>query len=206
MSSETPDMPDDPQVARAAAEPAASHAPASPPPLPAPAQAPPALPPGYAVVRRDPKSPLAALLLSVLFPSLGQVYNGQLAKALIIFGIWASALYTMIEVHPIPWVFVMAFTTLFSYVDAWRSATLINARATGSELSELEDVADSPLWGGVLLLVGVLLLLNNLGWVSLRELHRFWPVLLIAAGAGTLWTSLKRRKAQEGGGETGSQD
>lgn len=178
-------------------------------PAPAPAAAPALpLPPGYtyAPVRRDPKSPVAALVLSILFPGLGQVYNGHVAKALIFFGIWAGCIYTMIEVNPLPWVFVMVFTTLFSYVDAWRSATLINARAAGGDPAALEDVADSPLWGGALVVLGALLLLNNLGWLSLRELQRFWPALLIVAGAATLWNSLKRKKAQEAGREARTED
>ncbi len=178
-------------------------------PIPAaqPQAAPPPLPPGYtyAAVRRDPKSPFAALLLSILFPGLGQVYNGQLSKALIIFCVWAGCLYTMIEVNPLPWVFVMAFTTLFSYVDAWRTATLINARAAGGDLTEELDVADSPLWGGALVLLGVVLLLHNVGWVDLREMQRYWPVLLIVAGGATLWNSLKRQQAREADGEARSE-
>ncbi len=205
MSSET-ETPDTEPVTAAEAPPAASAPAAT---LAPPTLAPPPLPPGYtyAPVRRaDPKSPFAAVLLSILFPGLGQVYNGQLSKALIIFCVWAGCLYTMIEVQPLPWVFVMAFTTLFSYVDAWRAATLINARAAGGEVPEELDVADSPLWGGALVLLGALLLLNNLGWLSLRELQRFWPVLLIVAGGATLWNSLKRQRAREAGSEARSED
>lgn len=183
-------------------------APAPAPPSPAP---PPvgALPPGYAYVpvRRNAKSPVAAVLLSILFPGLGQGYNGQISKALMFFSVWAASLYAVIEVNPLPWVFVMVFTTLFSYVDAYRSAVLINARAEGSGVVEPDDVPDSPLWGAGLLVLGALLLLNNLGWLRLADLQRFWPVLLMVAGAATLMNSLKRRqKAREASGETGPQD
>lgn len=181
-------------------------APAPPSPTPAPVGA---LPPGYTYVpvRRNAKSPVAAVLLSILFPGLGQGYNGQISKALMFFSIWAASLYAAIEVNPLPWVFVVAFTTLFSYVDAYRSAVLINARAEGSGAVEADDVPDSPLWGAGLLVLGALLLLNNLGWLRLAELHRFWPVLLMVAGAATLVNSLKRRqKAREASGETGPQD
>jgi hypothetical protein len=171
---------------------------------------PPPLPPGYtyAPVRRpDPKSPIAALLLSILFPGLGQVYNGQISKALMFFGIWAGCIYTMIEVNPLPWAFVMVFTTLFSYVDAWRSAALINARAAGSDLPpEPEDVTESPLWGIALVVFGSLLLLHNLDILSLQRLQVYWPALLIVAGGVTLWSSLKRQKAREAGDEARAAD
>ncbi len=201
---DTPGTPPAPAIEGSDPAPAApaSGAAAAPPPLP--------LPPGYtyAPVRRpDPKSPIAALLLSILFPGLGQVYNGQVSKALMFFGVWAGCLYTMIEVNPLPWAFVMVFTTLFSYVDAWRSAALINARAAGNEALEPEDASESPLWGGALLLLGLLLLLNNLEWVRLQDLQRFWPVLLIVAGGVTLWNSLKRQQAsKEATGEARSED
>jgi hypothetical protein len=177
----------------------------------APAALPPPLPPGYtyAPVRRpDPKSPIAALLLSILFPGLGQVYNGQISKALMFFGIWAGCLYSMIKVDPLPWVFVMIFTTLFSYVDAWRSAAQINAHAAGSPTpAEPEDVSESPLWGGALLAFGALLLLNNLEILSLEKLQVYWPALLIVAGGITLWNSLKRQQAaKEAAGEARSED
>jgi hypothetical protein len=203
MSSDTLETPGEQEGAATAASTPQTASPSLPPPAP-----PGALPPGYAYVpvRRDPKSPVAAVLLSILFPGLGQGYNGQVSKALMFFAVWASSLYAVIEVGPLPWVFVMIFTTLFSYVDAYRSAVLINARAAGSGVAEPDEVPDSPLWGGALLLLGVLLLLNNLGWLRLIELQRFWPVLLIVAGAVTLVNSLRRRQAREASGETDSQD
>lgn len=180
-----------------------AYPPATSTPQPAAPQG--ALPPGYAYVpvRRDPKSPVAAVLLS-FFPGLGQVYNGQIAKALLFFSLWLGSFYAVVEGNPIPWVFVMVFTHLFSFVDAYRSAVLINAG--GARAAEPEDVPDSPLWGGALLLLGVLLLLNNLGWLRLSDLQRFWPVLLIVAGAATLVNSLRRRQAREASGDTGPQD
>ena len=42
-------------------------------------------------------------------------------------------------------------------------------------------------WGGVLVLVGVLLLLNNLGILDVDVWSLVWPLLLIALGMWTLW-------------------
>src|SRR5258707_1099466 len=39
------------------------------------------------------------------------------------------------------------------------------------------------IWGGAVCLVGVFLLLDHLGYVSADRLWRFWPMLLIVAGA-----------------------
>ena len=39
------------------------------------------------------------------------------------------------------------------------------------------------IWGGAVCLIGVLLLLDHLGYVSADHFWRFWPMLLIVAGA-----------------------
>lgn len=47
--------------------------------------------------------------------------------------------------------------------------------------------------GLVLILLGVLLLLQNLGLFSWDSLWRFWPVALIAAGLSLLFPQQDRR-------------
>jgi predicted membrane protein len=42
------------------------------------------------------------------------------------------------------------------------------------------------IWGGVLLVIGVAFLLDNLGILPVDRLFRFWPLILIAAGAAKL--------------------
>jgi len=49
--------------------------------------------------------------------------------------------------------------------------------------------------------VGVLLLLNNLGWLDLLRLQRYWPILLILAGVYFIYNSFQKRKAEESGRE-----
>jgi hypothetical protein len=48
------------------------------------------------------------------------------------------------------------------------------------------------IWGGAVCLVGVFLLLDHLGYVSADRLWRFWPMLLIVAGATNLTEGGKR--------------
>lgn len=176
-----------------------STEPHQPEPAPALATAPEAhrLPPP--VYPRLPKSPGVALLLSLLFPGIGQVYNGQPAKAFFFFFGFVGSIYGVAEMDsPFPFAFLIPFVLLYNLVDAWRSAAAINARAMGGEPIEEENAVESPAWGAGLVLVGAALLANNLGWISLAALQRFWPVLLIVAGGFFLYTSLKGGPKKEG--------
>lgn len=53
-------------------------------------------------------------------------------------------------------------------------------------------------WGAVLILLGGLLLLNNLGILRVDVWRIFWPVVLILLGLATLLGSVMRRPAAEG--------
>jgi hypothetical protein len=171
-----------------------------PPDAPAPAQVPTAVMPVYQAPPpppRPPKSPLLALALSAVFTSFGgQIYNGQVSKGLALFTAFVGSIALTAEVHPLPFAFFIPFVVFYSLIDAWRSATIINARAAGRPAEpELEDDSDSPAWGLVLVGIGVLLLLNNLGWLQLFALRRFWPVILIGVGLLLLRRAMARREA-----------
>jgi len=160
---------------------------ASPPPLPPGPPLPPPLP-------RSAKSPGLALVLSIVFPGLGQVYNGQPAKALaFLFGVVGS-IYGAVEINPLPFAFLIPFAYFWGLVDAYRSAELINARAAGGALPPEEDMVESPAWGGALALLGLLLLANNLGWLRLAALQRWWPLVLVVVGGLLFYNSFQRRK------------
>jgi hypothetical protein len=166
-------------------------------PVAAPHDTYPPLPPPAApvVVPRPPKRPVLALVLGGVFPGVGQLYNGQTAKALALFAAFASSIYLADEVG-MPFNLVIPFVVFYSAIDAYRSAVAINARWAGRpQLIETEDDGESPAWGMVLLGIGVLLLMNNLGILQLAAVRRFWPLLLIVAGAMFLRRSLQRRDA-----------
>ena len=156
----------------------------------------PALPPAYvpAPTVRTPKSPFLALGLSFLFPGAGQIYNGQLAKALFVFFAFVGSIYLAIEAGPLPFAFCIPFVVFFNLIDAYRSAVLINERAAGGAPPVEEETMESPLWGASLAAIGLLALLNNLGWLHIAALARYWPLLLIAAGGAFLYKSLNRRR------------
>lgn len=162
--------------------------PTLPPPEPTPASAPPPVPLSGLV-----KNPWAAAALSFLFPGLGQIYNGQTQKAFVFFAAFAGFIFASAEINPMPFAFGIPFTYLFGIVDAFRSAAILNARAAGRSLESEEAVAESPAWGVSLIVLGVVFLLHNLGWLSLDALARWWPVVLIVAGALFLKSSLAKR-------------
>ncbi len=145
------------------------------------------------VYARPPKSPGLALLLSLMFPGAGQIYNGQPAKAFLFFFGFFGAIYGCATVDPRPFAFLIPFVFIYNMIDAWKSATVINARAAGGVVEEEEDGFESPAWGGGLVLLGTVLLLNNLGWLRLASLQRYWPVILIVAGGVFIYNSIRKR-------------
>ena len=115
----------------------------------APAAPPPALPPAAAPFVRLPKSPGLAAFLS-LFPGLGQVYNGRIARAFVFFFAWVGSIYLTASGHEFPFAFVIPFVYLFNIIDAWKGATAINARYLGGRTEPEDDVeVESPVWGGL---------------------------------------------------------
>lgn len=164
-----------------------------------PESVPPALPPSYAPAPRLPKSPLVALVLSVMFPGLGQIYNGQINKAFAFFGGFVASLFGGINIDPMPFALFIPFILLYGYVDAWKSATAINNRFLGGKSEPEDESLNSPVWGGVLVAAGLVLLLHNLGWLDLVRFQRYWPVLLIVAGLVFIRRSLEARKSTGAG-------
>ena len=84
---------------------------------------------------------------------------------------------------------------LYNLIDAWKGASAINARFLGGKAeAEEEPGVESPIWGGPLALFGILILFNNLGWLDLERLARWWPLLLIAVGAYFVYASVQQKK------------
>ena len=174
-----------------------------PPENESPAQAvPPPLPPGPAPAGGPyvqlPKSPGLAAFLS-LFPGLGQVYNGQIARAFVFFFGFVGSIYLTANGHEFPFAFMIPFVFLFNVVDAWKGATAINQRFLGGkdESRKTEDAVESPIWGGTLVVIGLLVLFSNMGWLDLDRLARWWPLLLIAVGGYFIYGSIQKKKAEE---------
>ncbi len=163
--------------------------------------APPPLPPGPAPAAapyvRLPKSPGLAAFLS-LFLGLGQVYAGQIARAFVFLFGFVGSIYLTAQGHAFPFAFLIPFVFLYNMIDAWKGSTAINRRYLGGESEETdEETIESPIWGGTLVAIGLLVLLNNMGWLDLDRLARWWPLLLIAVGGYFIYGSILKKKAEE---------
>lgn len=141
-----------------------------------------------AAVARSPEftnySPGRAALFG-LIPGVGAVYNRQYSKAIAHIGIF-SALVIMAD-HG-PGIFVMASIAfyIFTLIDAYRSAEAIRRRAAIQGIApsqEGEGTINLPIWGGLLVLMGVVFFLDNVGALDLEDVADFgWPLLFVAAG------------------------
>jgi len=177
----------------------AEHAPA---PAPPPGAAPPpdspwtapatASQPAYGPNAPGAPSPGLAFILG-LIPGVGAIYNAQYAKGLVhvvIFGILLSMANadSVGDMQPLfsmlvpTWIFYMAF-------EAFHTA---KNRGQGLAVDEFSSVIpirrDGPPVGPVVMIgLGVIFLLNNLGLLRFSQIFRFWPIALIAAGVYMLF-------------------
>jgi len=146
-------------------------------------------------------SPALAFLLG-LIPGVGAIYNGQYVKGLVhvvILGVLisvvssgeAGGLEPLFGMLIAAWVFYMAF-------EAYHTAKKRRVGQPVDEFSSLVPVRAGPRrdYGGfpvrpvVLIAVGVLFLLHNLGILRLSQLARYWPIALIALGVYMLYERL----------------
>jgi len=138
------------------------------------------------------RSPALAVLLSCL-PGLGQMYNRQMLKGILIlagFLVVATG-----EAHLSAGLMAAVLVTLivWNLADAYWTAQRIN-RAELPRLPEAEpepfaleqirwDAVTTPAWGVVLILLGILFLLNNFD-VQWLTFDRVWPAVMLCLG---LW-------------------
>lgn len=142
-------------------------------------------------------SPFIATLLSFV-PGLGAAYNGQTAKAIVHFAIFAS-FFQMAVLTQGTLIFVLGVlgTWLFAAVDACRTAQLIRAGLTPDTE---EDVITRRLygnpfaWGVTLIIIGTLFLLHTLLQIQM-PVRQLLPVALVALGAYMLFDYVRRRSS-----------
>ncbi len=189
----------------------AEHVPAPPDPASSSPQNPPpgspwtvhpsAPPPQMSPNTSGAPSPGLAFILG-LIPGVGAIYNAQYAKGLVhvlIFGLLISMANadSVGDMQPLfgmlapAWIFYMAF-------EAYHTAT---KRAEGQPVEEFSSVipirADGPPIGpAVMIGLGVIFLLNNLGALRFSQIFKFWPVALIAMGIYLLIERVRRSGAQ----------
>jgi hypothetical protein len=119
-----------------------------------------------------------------LIPGIGAVYNRQYTKAVLHFSVFAAL---MLFAEQGPGVFGLGAFVWYIYtiIDAYRSAeTILRRQVTQPDVEDEESQEiNLPLWGGVLVLLGMMFFLNNLGVFNLGQMTRFvWPLLFVALG------------------------
>ena len=157
-----------------------------------------ALPPApvYAmpVPPRAPKSPGLALFLSFLFPEWDRSTTDSSRRRSSCSSPSSGPSTSRSRRARFPSRSASRSSSSSNLIDAYRSAVLINEqRRRQARLAPEEEAMESPLWGASLA-VGVLALLNNMGWLRMAALARYWPLALIATGGVFLYQSLNRRK------------
>jgi TM2 domain-containing membrane protein YozV len=138
-------------------------------------------------------SPVLAFVLGFI-PGVGAIYNGQYAKGLI-HAIITGLLITIAGSggHDMGPVFGFAIVAWFLYMpfEAYHTARKRLAGKPVDEFSSLIDLRPSrsgfPTGAVVLIALGTILLLNTMDILRLRDVIRYWPVLLIAMGIYMLY-------------------
>jgi len=142
-------------------------------------------------------SPGLAFILG-LIPGVGAIYNGQYLKGLLhalIFGLLVSLASNAGHTAGEPLLAIIA-AAFFCYMpfEAYHTA---RKRQLGIAVDEWSSLIAPESFGGslpigpvVLIVIGILFLLDSLDLLRLREVGRFWPVLLIVLGFWMLYARL----------------
>ena len=135
----------------------------------------------------DLRSPKAAGWLSVL-PGLGLAYLGEYVKALTVALIFVGVIHFADHSEfggvlvPIVW-----FGQIFYAVQEARRLNREGITEVNAATPRPPAEKDSPLWGGILIGIGVLFLLDQFELLHFGEIfERFWPVLIIVLGVQIL--------------------
>jgi len=124
----------------------------------------------------------ARAALCAIIPGIGAVYNREYMKAVVHFSIFAGLTIISESVG----IFGLAAFAFYVYtiIDAYRSAEAIalGRSFTSTAGGEEHGGLNLLLWGGLLIAMGILFLLDNLGAIRLRDAAEFWPLILIALG------------------------
>jgi hypothetical protein len=147
-------------------------------------------------------SPVLAFLLGWI-PGVGAIYNGQYAKGLIhvvIFGLLVSIISsgTTNGLEPLFPLLLTAFIFYMAF-EAYHTAKKRSLGQPVDELSSLIQTRSSQRFpaGPILLIaLGVIFLLNNLGFLDIRRVMRYWPALLIVLGVYLLITRLAEARRE----------
>ena len=129
--------------------------------------------------------PGLALFLGFI-PGVGAIYNGQIVKAMVQVLIFGSLIALSDKVGgPMDTIFGLGAAAFYFYmvIDSYQTARRkLLGQPTEEWLGLGEFKMNAPIGAGLLIALGALFLLDNLGIHVFTHLSRFWPVLLIVIG------------------------
>lgn len=142
----------------------------------------------------SPEYPRRAAWVSVI-PALGAIYNGQYLKAVTHFAVFAALCIMSDDVHG---VFGWAAATFYFYMffDAYRSAQQLQLKRLSVDVTSEQWTptdAKSPFWGFLLIGLGFVFTLHNMGIIDFDVVRRFWPLIFIVVGGLLVYRSFKGR-------------
>ncbi len=135
---------------------------------------------------------------AALIPSIGAVYNREYIKAVVHFAVFAGLMIVGESVEP----FTMAAFVfyIFTIIDAYRSAEVIARRTPSPSQADSPEQINLPLWGGALILMGIVFLLDSLDVFRVHAIVKFWPLIFIGLGSYLIFDYLRglRKSRKEG--------
>ena len=145
-------------------------------------------------------SPGLAFILG-LIPGVGAIYNGQYLKGLV-HALFTGLLITILDntAGSSDALITMLLVAFWIYMpfEAYHTAKRRQAGIVPDEWSSIlphghRYAGRLPLGPIALIIIGVVYLLNSLNLVDFRGMMRFWPVILIVAGAYMLYSRVGGR-------------
>jgi len=159
------------------------------------------------IVKKPPKSPALAGILSFLFPGTGALYNQQPLKFLV-FIVVIAIMVTMLAQGVGSPVFIgilLGGLYFYQFIDAIITAGAVNRRALSEDIeeAEVEELPEfvktgSVFWGIVLMALGVLLLMANFDIIiNYDRIWNLWPLVIIIIGIKLVADYIARSKEAE---------
>jgi TM2 domain-containing membrane protein YozV len=160
----------------------------------------PGLPPLYGPTGGP--SPGLALALGFI-PGVGAIYNGQVIKAIVQVLIFASLIAMGDRVgDPMDILFGLGAAAFYFYmvIDSYQTAKRKQLGQPTEEWFGLGNLKmNAPIGAALLIGLGALFLLDNLGVPVFRHVGKFWPALLILVGLVMLQRRMGGRSAPPSG-------
>ncbi len=143
-------------------------------------------------------NPGLALFLGFI-PGVGSIYNGQIVKAMVQVLIFGSLIALSNRVSgPFDTIFGLGAAAFYFYmvIDSYQTAKRKSAGLPTEEWLGLGDFKmNAPIGAALLIGLGALFLLDNLGVRVFEHISKFWPVLLIVIGLVLLQRRMGRPEA-----------